>query len=352
MKVDHLIIGQGLSGSMLGWFLKKEGRSFVIIDDESPYPASRVAAGIINPVTGRRYVSTWMIDELIPFCSSLYFELENFFDNRFVRKTGLIEFFTTPQMVEAFATRLTENDTWLHSYPDQNSFNPFFNYDFGCGQISPLLQVDVPLLLLHFKKLFQQESLLLNESFNISELKLEKELVSYRHITAGNIIFCDGVSSASNPYFELLPFAPNKGEMMIVRASELPGDHVYKKGMMLVPLPEKDLYWLGSNYQWEFEDDQPSMNFRRQAETLLKGWLKTDFEIIEHKAAVRPATLERRPFVGFHPVFKNVGILNGMGTKGASLAPFFAQMLTQHMVNGFSILPEAAVDRFHRVLSK
>ncbi len=74
--------------------------------------------------------------------------------------------------------------------------------------------------------------------------------------------------------------------------------------------------------------------------------------MLDHKAAIRPATLERRPFVGFHPQQSNVGILNGMGTKGSSLAPFFAHQLAQHIVYGFPIAPEADVHRFNRILSK
>jgi glycine/D-amino acid oxidase-like deaminating enzyme len=62
---------------------------------------------------------------------------------------------------------------------------------------------------------------------------------------------------------------------------------------------------------------------------LLKTWLKVPFKIIDHKASVRPANIERRPFVGFHPTLKNIGILNGMGTKGCSLAPIFCKAINR-----------------------
>jgi hypothetical protein len=41
-----------------------------------------------------------------------------------------------------------------------------------------------------------------------------------------------------------------------------------------------------------------------------------------------------------------------MGTKGTSLAPFFANQLAQHLVYNFPISPEANVHRFTRILSK
>jgi glycine/D-amino acid oxidase-like deaminating enzyme len=60
-------MAQGISGTMLSWFLHKAGKSFIVIDEGNSNTASKVAAGIINPVTGRRFVYTWMIDELMPF---------------------------------------------------------------------------------------------------------------------------------------------------------------------------------------------------------------------------------------------------------------------------------------------
>ena len=51
-------------------------------------------------------------------------------------------------------------------------------------------------------------------------------------------------------------------------------------------------------------------------------------------------------------VQKNVGILNGMGTKGCSLAPYFANQLMQHLINNSSLLPEVDILRFAKTLSK
>ncbi|MGZ5190825.1 MAG: FAD-dependent monooxygenase, partial [Flavisolibacter sp.] len=58
MQVDYLIIGQGICGTMLSWFLHKEGKTCIVIDDDNQNSSSKIAAGIINPVTGRRYAYT------------------------------------------------------------------------------------------------------------------------------------------------------------------------------------------------------------------------------------------------------------------------------------------------------
>jgi hypothetical protein len=51
-----------------------------------------------------------------------------------------------------------------------------------------------------------------------------------------------------------------------------------------------------------------------------------------------------------HPHHPQIGILNGMGTKGCSLAPYFASQFVSHLTKKSSILPEANVDRFSRLL--
>ena len=85
---------------------------------------------------------------------------------------------------------------------------------------------------------------------------------------------------------------------------------------------------------------------------MLNEWLKLPYKVLDHQASVRPATIERRPFVGLHPNHKQVGILNGMGTKGCSLAPYFAKQLVDHLLYDKEISAEADIHRFSRILGK
>ncbi len=72
INTEFLIIGQGISGTFYHGTCIKNKRSFIVIDNNDPVVASRVAAGIINPVTGRRIVQTWMIDTLLPYAVDAY----------------------------------------------------------------------------------------------------------------------------------------------------------------------------------------------------------------------------------------------------------------------------------------
>lgn len=352
MDVNYLIVGQGISGTMLSWFLKKEGKSFIVVDEGAGQTPSKVAAGLINPVTGRRYAYTWMIEEIMPFAVHTYSEMGTFLNERLVAGKSVIDFFPSSQMRNAFVDRLTENDTYLHSYPNQNHFNSYFNYDFGCGEIKPAYIVQMQELLKLWRGYLSDQNCLREERFNINLTKLGDDGITYQDITAEKIIFCDGIDGTDNPWFQRLPYAPNKGEALVISCPDLDADHIYKKGFLLAPLAQSGLYWVGSNYQWEFEHDQPSSAFYQQATTALNGWLKNPYKVMDHLAAVRPATIERRPFVGLHPHYPSVGILNGMGTKGASLAPFFANQLVQLLVHNLPVNPDADVNRFSKILAR
>ena len=350
MVVDYLIIGQGISGTWLSYYLEKANKSFILIDNEQPNSASRVAAGIINPVTGRRIVKTWMIDELLAFLIPAYEELGNELNIEAIEKKSLVDFHPTPQMKIAFDERVKANADLLSHPNEQGQYQNIFNYDLGFGEVDPCYVVNLKEILPAWRKTLLSNNQLLEEDFEITELKANAE-INYRNIKAEKIIFCDGIHSSQNPFFKNLPFALNKGEAILIEAPGIPSTHIFKKGMMLTSI-QKDLFWLGSNYLWEFPDDQPTEQFRKQTELLLKTWLKVPFKIVDHKASVRPANIERRPFVGFHPTSKNVGILNGMGTKGCSLAPYFAKQLSDHLIYKKEILPEAGIKRFTKILTR
>ena len=350
-KVDVLIIGQGISGTSLSYLLSNKNISFLVIDDKRPNAPSRVAAGIINPVTGRRFVKTWMIEELLPFVLEFYKELGRELNTNAISEKMIIDFFPSPQMKLAFEERLKEGESFLKKPVDDKFFIDRFNYSFGYGRITPSYTVHLENILPAWRSRLIKQTQLIEEEFDISQLQFDDKSVQYRNITTQKIIFCDGLQSAKNHFFDKLPFASNKGEMLIVEIPGLSKEFLYKKGMTLAPLLSPDIFWFGSNYLWEYQDERPSPVFYKQAEQVLRSWIKLPHKILEQKVSLRPATIERKPFVGFHPKHPTIGILNGMGTKGCSLSPYFAKQLVDHIKNRTPILPEADISRFQKILS-
>ncbi|MBS1947219.1 MAG: FAD-binding oxidoreductase [Bacteroidetes bacterium] len=351
MHYDVLIIGQGISGTFLSHCLLKSNLSFLIIDDARPNAASRASSGVINPITGRRLVKTWMIEELMAYAIKSYRQIGEDLGIECIQETKMIDFFPTPQIRDAFLSRYEADKTFLNLPENENNLRGYFNYDFGYGEIRPVYLINIQPLISSFRKKMFAAGKLLEANFKATKLKVEEHKISYNDISADKLVFCDGMESFTNPWFKNLPFAPNKGEALIIEAKDFYAEDVFKKGISIVPL-KNNLFWVGSTYEWKFTNDQPSKTFCKKTETLLNQWLKAPFKIISHFASVRPATLERRPFVGFHPVYKNIGILNGMGTKGCSLAPYFAHQLVQNIINRSPIQREADVLRFEKMLRR
>ena len=75
-KIDYIIVGQGICGTLLSYFLKREEKNILVVDEPKPNSASKVASGVINPITGRRLVRSWMIEDVMPFAVDVYKQLE------------------------------------------------------------------------------------------------------------------------------------------------------------------------------------------------------------------------------------------------------------------------------------
>jgi len=347
-NTNYIIVGQGLAGSLLAWLLLESGKQVHIIDNAHQGAASAVAAGIMNPITGRRFVKSWLFDDLIVEAQELYTQLEKSLDTKFYHPREILR--TIPDIK-------TEND-WLgkSTLPDYEKYmgdlNADENYEshfkniHGLVKITNAGQVNIPILIKAFQKYFETKSIFQNEKFDYGMLQFVEDKVQYGDIIADKIIFCEGYQAMNNPYFNYLPFEPAKGEVLIVKIPSLPQKNIFKHKVLLAPLGN-ELFWVGSTYKWYFDDDLPTEEKKIDIQQRLEKSLNIPFEIIDHQAAIRPTVKDRRPFLGFHPRFPQLGIFNGLGTKGASLAPYWAKHFEDFLINGNQISEEVDIARFN-----
>ncbi len=346
-KVKYLIVGRGLTGTWLSYFLQKKGLSFKIINDVNTPSATIVASGVMNPVTGRKMVQTWMIDALLPFAVASYTAFQQNEDLPIIKSAPIAIIHPSQQMKESFDYRLAHDNIYL-----KETTNPFwenhFNTPFGNGEIEQCYWIDLVQFLKTGREKNSAQSI--DDFFDTTDLILTDQGVRWKNIEAEKIIFCDGINSMHNPYFKKLPFAPNKGEALIVKIKGLAATNIYKTNITIVPWKD-DLFWVGSSYEWSFNDAMPSIGFKEKMIAALDAVLKIPYEIEDHLVGIRPANTERRPFVGLHPLYPQLGICNGMGTKGCSLAPYFTDQLINHIEHGTAIESEADIKRFTAILS-
>ena len=63
-------------------------------------------------------------------------------------------------------------------------------------------------------------------------------------------------------------------------------------------------------------------------------------------SGIRPTSRDRRPVIGRNPKVTNMAILNGLGTKGTSLAPYSAALLVENILKDKEVPLELSVARF------
>ncbi len=353
MQTDYLIIGQGICGTFLSYCLLKAGEKILVIDESNPYSASKAASGLINPVTGRRVVTTWLIDELLPYAWKAYNELEKEIDAVIIEEKNMLVFPTTPEMLQAYQKRIDEENSYIHEYKNElEKLNQHFNYPFKIISIAPCYLINLNLLLSKWREKLRAKNILLEEKFNEAALQVFENSIQYKNISAKKIIYCNGIASFESKYWKNLPFVANKGQVLITNIPALNHEYIYKFASITLSSWNNEQWWVGSSNELNFESTAPTDEFKQRTFSSLQSILKIPFTIEEHAASVRPATIERRPFVGLHPQCSSIGILNGMGAKGCALAPWFAEELTQHLLQNKIINKEADVKRFSKVLSK
>ena len=350
----YIVVGQGIAGTILTHFLRKRGVSVLVFDRGLTGTSTSIAAGLINPVTGRRYVKSWRIDQLLPFARSVYGELEDLLG---------IELYRERRILRALRTIREQND-WLARCADP-AYQPYLldqaelgNYRHtialvdGYGEVQGGAQVDVRRLIKAYRSLLLAEGCLREEEFQHGALR-SGPLISYGAIKAKGIIFCEGHRAMENPFFNYLPFHGDKGEVLIVKMEKAGYRKCLKDGIFITPLGE-DLYWIGATYERRYENEEPSAEGKAYIAKALRELVRIPFEIVRHEAAVRPTVRDRRPFLGVHPQWPGLYLFNGMGTKGTSLTPFWADRFCDFLLEDKPLDPEVNISRFahYRIAQK
>ncbi|MFK8101652.1 MAG: NAD(P)/FAD-dependent oxidoreductase [Saprospiraceae bacterium] len=340
-SIDYLIVGQGLAGTLLAHYLLKENCTIKIIDPHFAGSASKVAAGIINPITGRRVVKSWKIDTLIPFAKQCYQEIEAKLGITIFQECNILRVLKNVKDENLWFSKTAYYDlaAYLVEEPETGAYAEQLKAVFSFGEIKQSAQVDVKLLMETYRNYFLAADLLVSARFDHNQLVQKANTIQYQGWEAKKVIFCEGHQARFNPYFDFIPFEAAKGEMLIVHIPNSNFEKILKHGVFIVPLKNKDHYWIGATYEWEFEDDATTQTAKEELLERLEKVLKLPFEVVAHYAAVRPTVKDRRPFVGLHPRLPHLGFFNGLGTKGTSLSPFWAKQFVDFLIHNIA-LPE------------
>ena len=361
---DTVIVGQGLAGTLLAWALVERDpeRRLLVVDREEAVTSSRVAAGIVTPITGQRLVKSWRLEEMTSAAESFYRSVEKRLVGEgmkaalFYREKTILRLLKNELEMERWRRRAgdAEYENWLREPEMLSGLASVKGVrdEFGVFEMRGW-HLDVPGFLDASRAWFAERGMYRRgdvvASTEMIDVREESIRVAGLDVTAKELVFCQGWRANEGDLFDWVPFRPGKGELMEVKIAN-EGDHqletggrIVNRGGWLLPLGEgsANRYRCGSTYSWDRVDCVPTAEGRAELEAKLTGMLQAgvNYTVCEQMAAVRPVIRESRALMGRHPTagMERVGFFNGLGSKGVMNGPFFAQQLAAHFVDGEEI---------------
>lgn len=345
---DCIIIGAGIAGMVTAKVLHDAGLDITIIDNARKGSASTVAAGLINPITGKRFEPSWRYDEFLLKARQFYSECGSRDDNQ--------EYYRPFPMLRIFADQ-KEHDTFQKKY----SFEYMGRYvgeQFGSEHTS--IHPSIKNLYGGFRTLnagiFEYENFLNSMSLKFSSFMVNGFIdtgnlsrkndvwsvtIDDEVIQSRKVIFCDGWQGSKNPWLADLGLRYDivKGESCIIRTKLLPETDIISRGFAIIPLGNH-MFRCAATFQWNELHTIPTAFGAERLHSRISSLIDCDYEVLEQSAGLRPTMFEHRPFLGEHPNYPGLLALGGLGTKGALYAPYMAYNLLEYLRGTGEIDPE------------
>ncbi|MCK5889890.1 MAG: FAD-dependent oxidoreductase [Methylococcales bacterium] len=344
MEIDYLIVGQGLAGSLLGWTLIQQHKKVVIVDTGEEN-ASLVAAGLINPVTGMRFVKSAEVDVLLPFALTCYQALSDYFQQPFFIEKPMLRLLKNKKELEACQKRLIQIAYQPYLSKIISSYQALYA-PFGLLTQQKTGYLLTRSLLGALKTYFIDQQIYVKEALNYQDIRLSPSL-QWKSFKPKQIIFCEGHLATQNPWFSWLPFQLVKGEIITANTQMKTTHHILNYGQWFIPLSDYQ-FRTGATFDREHLDQQCT---EKAKESLLQSLekvypsLKID-RMMKQQAGIRPTTKDKQPFIGRHPLYPHIMIFNGFGAKGSLQIPWYSRCLANYLVNNTPIPPLVDIKRY------
>lgn len=346
-RLDFIIVGQGLAGSLLAWHLIEAGQSVLVVDNASPSSASRVAAGLFNPVTGKRLVKEPGIEKYIASAHECYQQISAVFSQTFFHEKQILRLLDSEEV----------NSAWQKRHDDP-TYKPFFDKVLEKSetgyQVDGFIQAQTGYLattaiLDAIRDWLSKKGAYMKIQLDYADLQTG-EVIQWQAYSARCVIFCEGARIYQNPWFSHLPMQPSMGEILTLRTSEPLPKWIVNGGQWLLPL-EDGVFKTGATYTWPKAGQhlvEETSDTGKQV--LLKGLEKLvptikDYQVVAHEVGIRPNSLDKRPLIGFHPEHDSLAAFNGFGSRGSLLIPYYAQHFADVLLNGSKLDEDVDIKR-------
>lgn len=352
MKVDSIIVGQGLAGSCLALALAHRGKTFMVFDEPAKNHTTAVAPGLFNPIIGKGLTKTWMAETTFPFAEKFYQGIERQLGCRFYHPMPIYRpFISVEEQNEWMALSEGRLKSFIEKTYTSPAFGNFMNDPLGGILVKKSGYVNTVTLMSSVVGWLKKNGQYRESHVDFDRLKIESGNVLYEDVEAKDIIFCDGVRVKKNPFFSWVYINCLKGETLTIQLTN-PLNVIFNRGVYLVPTANPLVCLVGATYKPNDATENFTPEGEQELREKLDALIKIPYTVEDRHWGIRPAVPDRRPVLGHHPLYKNVFLLNGMGTKGVTLAPYFATSLAARLDQAGEIPDEVNIKRFKSLYSK
>ena len=344
-KVDYIVVGLGLAGIAFCEKLQENNKSFVVFENNSQ-TSSLVAGGMYNPVILKRFTPAWNGHEQLAYAMPRYKRIEENLNTSFDVKLQIKKVFNSIQDQNNWFTALDKPNmsVYMNSQIQKQEIEGVL-CDFGFGTLTGTGRIKTEILIKNYQDFLKNQNKLIEDDFIYDDLIIGNNTLSYQHLCANKIVFCEGFGLKKNPFFNYLPLNGTKGETLKIYAPNLTIDFVLKSSVFVMPLGD-GYYKVGATFNWTDKTSLPTEQGKQELINKLDKALSVSYEIVAQSAGIRPTVKDRRPLVGTHPEHENLAVLNGLGTRGVMVAPTVANNLFDHLENKSLLNPEINISRF------
>jgi len=343
-EVDTIIIGLGLAGCSMYWSLKKAGIKCLCIDPNIKNTSSKVAAGMYNPIVGKRFTTAPNATELFDSAKKYYNSIEKIIGEKIYFEIPLYMPFQNIAHQNDWSLKMPKLKEWIHDNPElEQTLLAKYESEFGGFFVNKTGYVDSNLYVKSTFDYCRKNNELLIENIDYNKLNIETK--TYNNYQAKNIIFCEGANVLNNPFIKQKFLNLAKGQLLCgISTSALP-KIIYNGKIYIIPTSENG-FICGATYEWDYINNEPDEFGKKYLINELNKIVKFEYTISNHKAAIRPTVIDRKPIVG-NINSESIYILNGLGTKGVVLAPYLASLITENITNNSEISKEFSIERFN-----
>lgn len=346
--IDVIIVGSGISGCNLYWELIGRGKRVHMISHKKQ-ASSSVAAGVYNPMVLKRFTAVWEGAAQLDVAVAHYKRIEALLSTNLLHEIPVWRRLHDEKEARTWIKKSQREDLSRFMDPDViNESIHGIDAHHGYGLVRETGWLDTLAFMDHTIDHASRGGHFHESEFNYSDLTFNDDSVTYQAMTAGNIVFAEGYVMLNNPYFNDLPLQGNKGEVLTIKVPGLQLNAIIKSSVFLMPY-KQDMFWVGATYNRDDLSYIPTKEGLEFLTTRLERFLKLPYEIVDHKAGIRPTTHDRRPFLGRHKAIERALIFNGMGSRAVLVSPWAAQLLCDYMYDDANLPTDIDIKRFHQI---